>query len=151
MKKSPQTITDIIGNGENDLAKILRRAQALNGLNEFIHEMLPPNLKERCSVANIRNKQLIILAESATWATLLRYEQGKILANLHQHPKYKVIESIKVKIAPVEHSSQDVFRRPKRPNHQSCQAINELAEIIEDEELSASINRLARSVRNKGA
>ena len=146
MKNTPQTVTDILGQGDNDLAKLMRRAKALNNLNKVICGILPPNLKDHCTVANIRNKQLIILAESATWATLLRYEQGNILAQLHQNPKYKVIEAIKIKLAPVEHASQVLFRRPRTPNPDARQAIHSLADSIEDEELRASITRLAKTV-----
>lgn len=149
MKKSPKTITELLDKGENDLSKLMRRAQALNRLNETINGMLPPNLQGRCSVANLRNKQLIIHAESATWATLLRYEQGNILAQLHNDSKYHVIESIKVKIAPAEQVSEVFYRRPQRPGTQSHQAICELAETIEDEDLSASISRLAKSINDR--
>jgi hypothetical protein len=97
-------------------------------------------------VANLRNKQLIILTESATWATLLRYEQGNILAQLHTFPKYQVIESIKVKVAPAEHAAEVLFRRPNKPNLSAQKAIAGLAEDIEDEDLRASISRLAKSV-----
>ncbi|MDH5216640.1 MAG: DUF721 domain-containing protein [Gammaproteobacteria bacterium] len=146
MKKTPKTVTDILGQGDNDLSRLMRRAKALNNLNETIRRMLPPNLIDHCSVANIRNKQLIILAESATWATLLRYEQGNILAQLHENPKYNVIESIKVKIAPVEQAPDVFYRRAQAPSSHSRQAMLSLAENIEDEDLRASIARLAKSV-----
>lgn len=145
-KSNPQTVSKFIGKADTDTSKLLRRAQALGKLDALVQSALPHNLQYRCRIANIRNKQLIILAESAAWATLLRYEQANILSHLQSHADYAFVQSVVVKVAPQEQQQHQEVRTAKTPGFHAQASIRALANLFEGDPLGDSVRRLAKTL-----
>lgn len=61
------------------LASLVDRARFLRQLDRDIRAGLPEPLSRHALVANLRGDCLVMLADSPTWATRLRYQRQKVL------------------------------------------------------------------------
>jgi hypothetical protein len=66
------------------LASLVERARLLGRLDRSIRSSLPPTLSSHVRVANLRGDCLVMLADSPTWATRLRYLRQSVLDGLWQ-------------------------------------------------------------------
>jgi hypothetical protein len=107
------TITEInqtLANGNTSLGRVLQHAKELSRLDAVIHSFLDPDLAQQCQVAAFRDKVLIILSPSATWATRLRMHLPQLRRDL-QCSGYSDIEQIEVRISPLTRRSPEIRRR----------------------------------------
>jgi hypothetical protein len=65
------------------LAQLERRAQATVELADRVRQALAGPEKDHVISASCRGDTLIVLADSATWATHIRYAQKQLLERLH--------------------------------------------------------------------
>jgi hypothetical protein len=66
------------------LASLVQRARFLRQLDRSIRASLPETLSRHVQVANLRGDCLVMLADSPTWATRLRYQRQAVLDGLWQ-------------------------------------------------------------------
>ena len=104
MKKSrsnrvdPVMIDKLIQQGP--LKAILDKAQHIASLNTLLSQHLPEALRPYYRVANLRDKTLIIHTDTATHATLLRYQLPMLTQAFHKNTMNAEINDIKVAIRP---------------------------------------------------
>jgi len=65
------------------LGPLADRAIALRALDQNLRRCLPPELAKHCTLANIREGQLIFLVPSSIWHTRLRMESDTLLRHAH--------------------------------------------------------------------
>ncbi|MBK1701372.1 DUF721 domain-containing protein [Thiococcus pfennigii] len=120
----------------------IRRDQAM--LREA-RRALPPSLREHCRRAVFSGDSVTLVAESAVWATRLRFMGPEILARLAEvHPG---LRRCRVRIAPEASPMRDARRalpRP-RPSPGTAHHLAATAEMLADPGLAAAFRRLAAS------
>ena len=78
-------------------ASLERRAQATIDLAARIREALPEPEKDHVISATYRAETLVVLADSAAWATHIRYKQKDLLAGLQSTGETRFTK-LKVKV-----------------------------------------------------
>jgi hypothetical protein len=127
--------------------RLKKRAQELNRLTLLLRNELPPEVDGHFSVANIRDRTLVIMSDSPVWATRLR-QLGPQIVNILQNKGKKNLLHIQVFSRP---PSSPVARPPEPPqrpartlSQQSTELINQTASYIEDEKLREAMLKLAK-------
>lgn len=140
-----------------NINKLIKRNSAFTNLSqtiteqqhllEYIRALLPKSIAPHC-LAAVRNRStLTLFVDSPAWSSRLRYLTAELLRSLNNNdPK---IDRIKIRIMP--HAVDSKTNRPKRhikalPKEEAKQLQN-VAESIEDDELSAALRRLAQHVK----
>ena len=95
---SMNTVKRIMTNPSGLLNLILKHSQSIQKIDKIFLASLPPPLEQHCYVANLRDKILIIHADSSLWATRLRYMTPEILRCWHNNPTMPNIERLKIRI-----------------------------------------------------
>jgi len=98
MKKATPSVGTILKNPSSHLARLLASVHLLQELDQIIADNLPANTGQHCKAANLKENQLVIIAESSAWATRLRYQGPQLIASLQRIPKFAHINDIHIKI-----------------------------------------------------
>lgn len=136
--------SDFLGDDEKANPLVVK-AQALVLLKTALAESLPANLASQCSVANIRNGNLVIFAANNALAAKLRLVAVSLpekIARLTQG-KAPQVTSVTVQVQPRAGPSHD---HPKRlelsPN--AARVLDEFSMQLPESELKNAIKSLAR-------
>lgn len=144
-----KTLPELFTGQENSsLDGVIRRGRQLQGLNTLISELLGSELAAHCQLANIRDKTLILTADSAAWATRVRYMAPQLLQKLRSDERLNGIDSVHVKITPPvspADTSHSIRRASISASASEC--LSQCAEGIEDPQLSAALRHLAKRKR----
>ena len=81
------------------LASLVERARFLRQLDRSIRAQLPETLSPHVQVANLRGDCLVMLADSPTWATRLRYLRQTVLDGVWQSHSIRC-RLLEVKVQP---------------------------------------------------
>lgn len=98
MKKSTQSVGTILKNPSSHLARLLASVHVLQEIDQILTNEIPGDVGQHCRAANIKENQLVIIADSSTWATRLRYQGNLLIASLKENPKFAHINDIHIKI-----------------------------------------------------
>jgi hypothetical protein len=131
-------------NGSGHLPRLVKRAQALQALDDRLGEYLTPLLKSHCTVAALRDDVLVINAHSPAWATRLRYLAPSILEFLHGRgeglPSFRAIR-IRVSL-PEAILTAKPLPRPQL-SIQTVMHLKHIAQSIPDPDLQSILVRLS--------
>ena len=131
--KRSHRVADVLSDHGSSLGRLLKRGSFLMQLQHLLSRQLDPALAANFQVAASSNKRLVLIAPTASWATLLRMQVPNLLGSLHQ-AGYTEIESIKVRVAPlVEQPARIRQKRPLSPAaKQALEAMHHLGEGDEE-------------------
>jgi hypothetical protein len=132
-------------NGSSHLPRLVKRAQALQALDDRLGEYLTPLLKSHCTVAALRDDVLVINAHSPAWATRLRYLAPSILEFLHGRgeslPSFRAIR-IRVSLPEEVILTAKPLPRPQL-SIQTARHLKHIAQSIPDPDLQSILVRLS--------
>ncbi len=138
-RNPPRSFGTLVADG-GPLERVVRRSEALRALDGRLQALLPPELRGRCRVANVRDDVIIVHAESAAWATRLRYlAQGLAQQLLGENGR------MRIRVQPF-HASRfqpPTPTRTPRLSGRAARALREAAERVSDEALGRALRRLA--------
>jgi hypothetical protein len=77
----------------------VEHARFLQQLDARLRAALPDSLSQHVRVANLQDDRLVMLADSAAWATRLRYQRQRVLQTLWQAYSIRC-QSFEVKVSP---------------------------------------------------
>lgn len=97
-RNDPVTVDTFINQGP--LRTILDKARHIALLDKFLIKNLPDALHSYYTVANLRENTLIIHTDTATHATLLRYQLPQLMQAFQKNPTGLAIHDIAVAIRP---------------------------------------------------
>lgn len=81
--------------------KILGKINQLRKFNQSLHAILSQEMINHCEIADIESESLIILVDSPSWATAIRYQAKDLLAALKaRHTDLKQVEKIQFLVRP---------------------------------------------------
>jgi len=134
-------INRLINAPNTSLAGLIDRAHKILSLQSQVSEVLPEDCREYCHFVSYRKGLLKLQADSATWATRLRFQQPQVIQRLKQIKAFTDIEKIKVLVRP-----QQVKASPKisaKPiSAEAAKHLKAMANSLDQPELSAALRHL---------
>ena len=122
------------------MSRLCNHIEQLGKLQIKLHDYLEPPLNEHVIIADYRQKTLVFHADSAAWATKLRYRTPEILKLFRND--LPGIRTIRIKNPPVE-TRERATRHAARASSDTVDTIREVAGRIDDPPLRSALLRIA--------
>ena len=126
------------------MSQVCDHIEQLGKLQTKLHGYLEPPLNEHVIIADYKQKTLVFHADSAAWATKLRYRTPEILGLFKDD--LPGIRTIRIKNPPVETRVQTT-RRAAGASAETVDGIRQVADRITDPPLRAVLLRIADKLR----
>ena len=123
----------------------LRQALSAHAaLEQRLLARLPAPLRAHCRLGRVRDNTLIIIVDSAAWATRLRFLTPQLVKQFSRDDSVTV-NKLEVRIQPQNEpvSNPPPGRSPARLSAENAALITSLARSVDDEKLSRALQRLA--------
>lgn len=141
MAREPRPIKDILN--YSDMASgLLSRVREQSELLASVRRELEPPLNEHLIAALMRDKQLLLYADSSAWVSRLRFNSRALRERLAS--KGVVVSKITARISLPEPTRRTRKRPVQQLSRASSRLIEELAESISDVDLRVALQRLSR-------
>ena len=129
--------------GGNKYKRLLSKARSLMDLDIIVHKLLPAPLNDHCRVLTIRDKNLVLAADSPVWAARLRFHTHQLVQQLCRHQTVK-LSAVRIRVRPPDRQPiPDRHQTPRRLVASSSIALKQTAQGISDPELKTALLRLA--------
>lgn len=122
------------------LSRLCDHIEQLGKLQTKLDDYLEPPLNEHVIIADYRQKTLVFHADSAAWATKLRYRTPEILKLFRND--LPGIRTIRIKNPPVE-TREQATRHAARASSETVDTIRQVAGRIDDPPLRSALLRIA--------
>ncbi len=138
--KGPHRLGGVLRKPDSELAGIRAQAERLTHATHTLNAELPPRVLGHWQVAQLSAQALVVVAESATWATYLRSHQAALLARagelLGEPP-----QQFKIRIAALTAKRP----RPKGPRMSAevSERLSKASAGMSDPRLAEALKRLA--------
>ena len=142
--QTPRHVNKLLSASSDHLHRLVDHCSQLQRLTRLAREFLPSPLNQHCQVANIRDQQLILHADSSVWATMLHYQAPALLEYLNQQPGLEHISNIRTRTFPNYQKSSDNNPSPSRLPRSTAALIGNLADSMSNPALKKALQRLAR-------
>lgn len=142
MRKPPSPISRILHQKDSKLRELTARAHELRKLEAALKRYLPASLAAHVELANLRGQVLILSADSAAWATRLRYHRKALIARLSEESGAPV-RDMRIKVSPRARLLREVAP-PQPPGPGARKHMLNAADQIADPELAGAMRKLAR-------
>ena len=120
-------------------------------LNHILVSALPTKLAQFCSIASYRNGSLVLLAQTGSAATQLKFMQPQIFSKLRKSNKFRALQEINIKIQGTQPKLDRHYKRAAPTvSEQNRALIRQTADALTDEPLADSMRKLADTLRNYG-
>ena len=131
---------------QTSLRGILRHSAQLKNGESILKQHLPIPLQRHCQLANYRENILFLHADSAAWATKLRYYVPKLTESLKKTFYFKNLKKVTINTRPNDNHGPAYPHKPHRftISKDTAKLINNLADSVTNDELANSLKRLAR-------
>ena len=127
----------------SDASRLLARARALGELNALVHDLIPSPLNGHCRVLSVRDDILVVAADSAVWATRLRYLSSQLTRQLAGISSVK-LRAIHVRVRASGQSPDRRVAPVRQPlSGKNSMALKQAARSVSDAGLKAALLRLA--------
>ena len=127
---------------------LVQYARQLQALTRLLNQCLSGELADHVLVANLHNETLVLQADSAAWATKLRYLAPQLLRCLQQHEPLASVQRLEFRVAPQSQPATPAAS-PAQLSSAGADTILASAQTVSDPNLRAALKRLARH-RNMG-
>lgn len=147
MKKKPfKNSLDCLFNSDNgQVNNIIKKFYLLQALNEAFMNIIDERFKPYCRVGNYRDGIVVIMVDSSTWMTPLRFQAPELLSKLRRVPGLAGIAQIEFKVMP---SSMEPEAPAAKPIHglssETAHYYESLADDCDSAELGEALRRLAK-------
>lgn len=143
--KLPRQINKLLKSKNSKVAALVTQASKLEFLNNILLDLLPAPLPLHCHLAKINNKTLVIVVDSPTWSTRLRYSIPDLLAKLKHRSQYFIpVKNIEIKVNPKWHTREpQTVLKPKPISSKTAKCLKETASSIENEAIKKALLKLA--------
>lgn len=136
------TISNLLKSPGSRLCGLLAHSERLTQTEHLIKKALPTLCREHCQLVSYRNGTLSLQADSAAWATRLRYQQRDIISQLSSSRDFSGIKRIKISIRPrlgkikIHHHARPISKA-------SSTHLNETAAQMGDSSIAKALRHLA--------
>lgn len=147
----PKPLGGLLAHASGDLGRLIEEARRLARATEVLRARLPAPLNEHSRVASLAGGVLVLQADSAAWASRLRFvtrEMAEALA-----PVLGRVTRVRVTVAsPTPPPPTKPLCRPERAvlSKELARSLAQAAEGISDPALQEALRRLARTAAGPG-
>lgn len=136
-------ISNLLASQSSGLQNLMEKAAVLDQLTRNLRGFLDAPLNQHISVANIRDRILVITADSSAWLTMARYQAPVLLDFIRQETGLELVKIHFKVISSTGQSTETYFNQPSMSRSTSL-LLESTAQSIVDPDLSAAVKRLAR-------
>jgi hypothetical protein len=90
------SIQELMQDQRSPLANIFKQAQVMQNLTKKFNELVPPELKDQCSVINLRSGTLVLSVKHQGLISRIHYLKAELLALLRANEVFQYVKDIKV-------------------------------------------------------
>lgn len=138
--------------------KFVIQAKKLSHFKRLLHDILPVECRGHVEVANIRDQNLMLIADSPVWTTRLRQLSPQILQFIRKNTpngdnnKAQIIHHIQistrysVSASNEQHSTEQKHKPRLQISETTASMLSQSADSIEHQQLKAALLRIARHV-----
>jgi len=140
-------------------AKFIIQAKKLARYGRLLRTTLPVECHNHVEVANIRDQNLMLIADSPVWATRLRQLSPQILQfirdNTTDTDKSQIIHHVQIstRYHPFNGSEQQTLNTKNRPalhiSNKTATMLSQSADSIDHPQLKSALQRIARHANRK--
>ncbi len=118
-------------------------------LEHQIRAALPPDLRNHCRVADLKNGELRLVADGSVWATRLRFESPRLRETLRQLSDFRTIDRIKIRAGRISAASRTgppqkpASLQKRRLTQIGADCLRACAAELEDGDLKSALSRLS--------
>jgi hypothetical protein len=139
-----RSIDEVI-DGEGALRRLKSALAAQESLLARARAALPGEIAPHCVGATLDGPALRLLADSAGWATRLRYLGPDLIRRLRAEGI--AVASVEVRVLPTDGATKPLRRRAAAPSEDAAACLEHTAEGVDDPALRAALQRLGRQLR----
>lgn len=142
-----KTFKQVMARKPRQFEQILDKVEELRLLNEVLVRYIDSDLAPHCQVANFRAGCLVIMANSAAWATRLRYTFPELLSRLRYEGRLYNLSSLHCIVRKEHFMPSAPKQAPLTISSENAQLFEDIAATETDPELAAVLQKLARNGR----
>lgn len=149
-KNSAKSINQVLSGDCGGLRALVVRARQLHQLTALLRRHLPVAMRDHCTVSGVDGQTLIVCADSAAWASKLRFHAPTLVPAMRALPALGDVQQLRVKIAPVA-VPVTIPAAARRPflSSASARAIGGCADAMGDTALKSALQRLATRTQKR--
>jgi hypothetical protein len=128
----------------SQFSQLLARARLLAALDRQLKHLLEVPLCDHCQVLALRDRMLVVAADSPVWAARLRFHGPQLARQLSRHLS-RPVDSVRVRVVPVS-TGMDPVRRPvpvRSRGPEGKRALLQAIQTVSDPELKTALQNLA--------
>lgn len=142
---SPRQLYKFLSQKKGDIADLITQARINQKLSKSLNHLLDPALADHVSLANIRAQTLVLITNSAAWASRARYFSPVLLQKLQNNSHiFGDVNKIEIQVQPAVRKNISEPPPPRDVSTAAAKCLTATADSIENEELKAALNRLAK-------
>ncbi len=143
---NPTAFRQLLANPNRSLASLYNQIEQQKKLLKIVREALPDQLKEHAKHCVIDQNKLMVYADSANWASQLRFYRSAILGAIDKIPNHRV-DILQFKITEALHRQvEQPDRHVNLPGAASIAEIRHNAEAREDDSLACALLKLSSTL-----
>ena len=131
--------------GNDSLRQLGDALAARDALLQRVRHALPDEVAPHCVGATLDGQELRLLADSAGWATRLRYLARELTRRLRADGLG--VAAVEVRVLPPDARTERAPRRSVRPSGDAATCVEQTAGGVEDPALRAALQSLGRRLR----
>jgi hypothetical protein len=149
MKSDNKLVGNLLTCGRGTLSILHRKVAQLDKLTALLKNSLNDPLRQHCQVANLKDDCLVIMVDSAAWATQIRYLTPDLLKQLKRSPELQHVRTLHCYIDPGPTPSAPAPIIEREPlSADNIQLFNSMGNS-RDDELGKALKRLAEHAQLK--
>lgn len=133
------------------LGVLLSKLAQLKQWNLCLQESVGVNhpLLNHCQIVNLLENKLILMVDSPTWMTRMRFYVPELLKKLQKYDSLKHIKEIQCKVYPNTSPSRKKLKNPPPAllSAQTAEAIRKSAQKISDEKLRKILEKISSRMK----
>lgn len=137
-------ISMLLQNQNSPITKLYKKSLTIYTIDKKLKEILQPSLKQHFQLANIDGDVATLLANSAAWATHLRYNIPAILNALNDQLHFISVKTIRIKVKKPLFDHTVANKKPNTLSKKSAQFLVVAANSFDDPEIQNCIRKLSK-------
>jgi len=143
MRKYARPPLTILRSADAETKSLIKRVTFLQAINATLAPVLPKAAAGHVGVASFQDGELVLVVDSGTWATRLRYQKEILRRVLAQELRLD-LDHIEIRVRPPAAQSQPAPISERRISDSARRQLSESARYLEDPKLAAALTRLSR-------